>query len=645
MNEIMNKKKYAFHLGFKSKLILLVTIVSSLSLIGSNWFSLELAREQIQQNVFNEIKYLLTIEARKIEKNVQRTIDTVNAVAAEVAARQYATEEQVLMHYATALGGIDKMVIGHDDGRSYTSRPSESFPNGVGIPEKYDPTTRPWYKQAKQHIGLSFSDVFFTKSTNTPMMGIMYAYSDKVIMADIRFNELETQLKELEQIHQAKGILVDDKGMIVASTIDNVKTQTALASLETNINTGKAIQHPEQFINGTLNGQDVLLMAKVVNIGTQKQWHMISVMNSTLALSKLDNVMSHAHTVIFCTIIVSIILMIFVLNKLYQPILSLKKVVHDLSRGDGDLTQRLQEKSNDDLGNIAKDINHFIAGLQDMIKEMKQRNAKLNDKVLSIEGSCRDTHSVLQIHTDETAQVVSIIDQLSKSSTEVENNSHATATAARDAATYSDETKQINEMTETYISDLEHQIDTTSREIMSMDNETQSIQSIATVIGEIAEQTNLLALNASIEAARAGEHGRGFAVVADEVRALATRTQQSTSQIDKALASLQGKSEGLVDSIEQTKVNCEKTRTQLVLAVEMLSKLNEKMVTVSRFNDDISTSSMEQNSLIQNVTQNIHEIENIVLKLNNLSQNQVDESEQIKQFNDSVSSLMSRFKV
>lgn len=642
---MMNKNKRTFHLGFKSKLILLVTIVSSLSMVGSNWFSLELAKEQVEQNVFSEIKHSLTIEAQEIESHVQRTIDTVNAVAKEISYGQFSTEHQVLMHYAATLGGIDKIVIGFDDGRTYTSRPSESFPNGIGIPEKYNPTTRPWYQQAKQQMGLSFSDIFFTKSTNTPMMGAMFAYPDKVIMADIRFDELENQLLELEQIYLAKGILVDDRGMIIASTLEDIKAQTAMSDLNANINADKATQQPEQFIQGTLNGENVLLMAKVVNIGAQKKWHMVSIMDPKHALSKLDNVMSHARTVIFATIIASIILMIFILNKLYRPILSLKKVINDLSRGDGDLAQRLKENSNDDLGKIARDINIFISGLQEMINEVKQKNAELNNKVLSIEASCRDTHNVLQIHTNETVQVVSTIDQLSRASIEVEKNSHATASAARDAASFSDETKQINEVTETYISELEHQIDSTSQDIMSMDSETQSIQSIVTVIGGIAEQTNLLALNASIEAARAGEHGRGFAVVADEVRALATRTQESTSEIDKALASLRGKSVGLVDSIDQTKSNCDKTRTQLVLAVEMLSKLNEKMATVSRFNDDISTSSVEQNTLIQSITKNVHEIENIVIQLNELSQNQVNESQDIKEFNAIVNSLMSRFKV
>lgn len=642
---MMKKKKRTFHLGFKSKLILLVTIVSSLSMVGSNWFSLELAKEQVEQNVSSEIKHSLTVEAHEIESHVQRTIDTVNAVATEISSGQFTTEHQVLMHYAAALGGIDKIVIGFDDGRTYTSRPSESFPNGIGIPEKYNPTTRPWYQQAKQQMGLSFSDIFFTKSTNTPMIGVMYSYSDKVIMADIRFDELENQLLELEQIHQANGILVDDRGMIIASTREDIKAQTKISDLSSSINADKATQNPEQFIHGKFNGEDVLLMAKTVNIGAQKQWHMISIMDPKHALSKLENVMSHARTVIFFTIIASIILMIFILNKLYRPILSLKKVVNDLSRGDGNLAQRLKENSNDDLGKIARDINLFIGGLQDMIKEVKQKNAELNNKVLSIESSCRDTHNVLQVHTDETTQVVSTIDQLSQASIEVEKNSHATASAARDAASFSDETKQINEVTETYISDLEQQIDTTSQDIMSMDSETQSIQSIVTVIGGIAEQTNLLALNASIEAARAGEHGRGFAVVADEVRALATRTQESTSEIDKALASLRGKSVGLVDSIDQTKSNCEKTRTQLGLAVEMLSKLNEKMATVSRFNDDISTSSVEQNALIQSISENVHQIENIVIQLNELSQNQVNESEEIKQFNASVNALMSRFKV
>lgn len=641
----MKNIKTLFPLGFKGKLILMVAAVTTVSLIASNWFSFNLAKEQVEETIYREIDRSLSVEINEIEQDVQRTIAVVNSTAAELNAAKFEVEYQALMHYSAKLGGIDKMVIGFDDGRSFTSRPSESFPNGIGIPEKYNPTSRPWYKQAKTRSGLSFSDLFFTKSTQTPMVGVMYSFENSVLMADLRFDNLEDKLGELEKIYQARGLIVDDKGMIIASTIESIAPQTMISSLPATTQIAAATRQSEVFIRGNIDQKEMMLMAKVVNIGDSNQWHMISVIDPKIAMRTLDKVIFNAQMLIVAAVICSIAVMTLLLNMLYHPIISLRNIVHDLSQGNGDLTQRLEEKTNDDLGKIARDINIFISGLQSMITEVKQKNVVLEGKVDSIESCCQETNSVLQVHTNETSQVVTAIDSLSHASIEVERNSQSAAEAAHNAATFSDETKQINVLTESYINALEEQVDTTSHDIIAMANESQSIQSIVTVIGGIAEQTNLLALNASIEAARAGEHGRGFAVVADEVRALANRTQESTSEIEEALSNLQGQSEGLVKSIELTKLNCEKTRNQVVQAVEMLSKLSEKMEVVSRFNSDISSASAEQNAVTQSITKSVHEIDQIVLELNKLSVNQVNESVEIKQLNHSISTLMSRFKV
>lgn len=113
----MKNKKTLFPLGFKGKLILMVAAVTTVSLIASNWFSFNLAKEQVEETIYKEIDRSLSVEINEIEQDVQRTISVVNSTAAELKAANFEVENQALMHYAAKLGGIDKMVIGFDDGR------------------------------------------------------------------------------------------------------------------------------------------------------------------------------------------------------------------------------------------------------------------------------------------------------------------------------------------------------------------------------------------------------------------------------------------------------------------------------------------------------------------------------------------------
>ncbi|WED23787.1 methyl-accepting chemotaxis protein [Vibrio sp. JC009] len=640
----MKTTNNSFQLGFKSKLILMITIVSSVTLISSNWYSFNLLEKQLRQTIYNEIDHSLSVEATKIEGNVQRTIDTVNAVAEEIRNPKHPTPKEVLMHYGAKFGGILKVVVGYDDGTSYTSRPSASFPNGVGIPEKYNPTTRSWYKQAKQTMGLSFSDLFFTKSDSTPMIGVMYAFPDSVILADIRFNEVEAQLLELENIYQAKGVMVDEKGMVVASTVEGIDGQSLISSLPTESNFSHATQNTEQFINGELNGQSVLLMAKIVRVGSE-QWYMISVINPDVAFATLNNIILSEGITIFLTIVGSIIFIMLTVNRLYRPIVSLRDVIDDLSKGNGDLTQRLEVKTKDDLGQIAGGVNHFIEHIQNLMLKVERASTELRDNVQQLENKSDENSHMLNKHVQETEQIVTAIEEMSATADTVAQNASETAQSTKVASELGGHSLSAVGSAQDKVSELVSEVENTATDLQSMSEESKGISEILAVIGDIADQTNLLALNAAIEAARAGEQGRGFAVVADEVRALASRTQASTEEIDQALARLLSVNDSVAQSMGRTKATCNETFSNTEKVGESLNELTGHVAGINDLSLQIATAAEEQSSVTQEVSRNMNALNDIVNELNKNGAEVLSQTNSISDINTQLVSMVKQFKL
>jgi methyl-accepting chemotaxis protein len=191
---------------------------------------------------------------------------------------------------------------------------------------------------------------------------------------------------------------------------------------------------------------------------------------------------------------------------------------------------------------------------------------------------------------------------------DVARNAAAAAEAAQTANSETDNgLKVVNGVVEV-IHQLASEIDKSAANMMELVEDSQEIGSVLDVIQEIAEQTNLLALNAAIEAARAGDHGRGFAVVADEVRSLASRTQDSTEDIQKRIDKVQHSSNTAARQMEEGKATGMRTVGQATQAGEALQTINASVAAINDMNAQIATAAEQQSSVADEINRNITNI-------------------------------------
>jgi len=286
----------------------------------------------------------------------------------------------------------------------------------------------------------------------------------------------------------------------------------------------------------------------------------------------------------------------------------LVRSLKSIASGDGDLTQRIDKTSDDELGEVVYWFNQFIDKLHQNIGEVVTSIGPLANVSADLGSLTSQTSQIAEKQSHATAEVSRVVEDMVGSVREVSGNASSAAEAATEADQAAKEGRSIVSETVSSINGLAQEVERASDVIRQLESDTANVGSILDVIKGIAEQTNLLALNAAIEAARAGEQGRGFAVVADEVRTLASRTQDSTQEIQAVIEQLQGAARSAVGVMTESQQRAQSSVDQAAKTDESLRAITDKVESINLMNSQIASATERQQEAAYSIKDNVEGI-------------------------------------
>ncbi|UGA55538.1 methyl-accepting chemotaxis protein [Vibrio sp. VB16] len=588
----------------------------------------------------------------RIQHGAEQTSDFIRGIKQdiEVAANLFIglkgdDEVMSLLTNIDKLSNATAIVVGYEDGSALNSN------KGRYDASKYDPRVRGWYTAAKNSRKTIITDIYTGKSTGTLMVSIatpFYSNSklDGVLLADVELTAL-TRIIEKSVFNGAIAALYDNTGLTIASTGEvDVPGQSRLSDFAELVGVENAMLTKDNGVfEFSLLGADKVAFFQTIQLTDDTKWHILVGLDKSVVYKVLDESLTSSVITTTILVIVSAILLSLVLAQAYKPVLALKKTVQDLSSGNGDLTKRLPITRSDDLGQISEHINIFVENLQNMMLDISQASTHISGSISGLQELTKNNASVLGQHKSETDQVVVALDEMSATSNDVAKNTADAVEFTGKTNTQAEESKRVVTGATQTVSELVERVEEASGHINQMGNEISEIADVLKVIGDIADQTNLLALNAAIEAARAGEQGRGFAVVADEVRALASRTQQSTSEIQGTINRLTSSSEKVISTMISTKSSCEEASTQTSLVVTDLDKISDSVGGINNLNLQIATAAEQQNSVAEEITRNMAKIQEMVQLISASGVDADNEASALATANSQLTSIVGRFKL
>ena len=334
-----------------------------------------------------------------------------------------------------------------------------------------------------------------------------------------------------------------------------------------------------------------------------------------------------------------------VANTILRPLHLMKANLDDIAAGEGDLTHRLAITSQDELGELASSFNRFVDKIHAMVRQITDMTFQLTALVGQVSEQAHRSEQAMERQRHETDQVATAINEMSSAAQEVARSAQGASVAAQKTDEEGQMAKRVVDGSIQQIHALVSDIRSSGSSLDSLQQDVTSIVSVLGVIRSIADQTNLLALNAAIEAARAGEAGRGFAVVADEVRALASRTQQSTQEIQGMIDRLQQGTDEAVQAMRRSSEAGVGTSEQANQAGESLDAMAQLIGTINSMNAQIASAAEEQTAVAEEINRSVHQIAVAVDNVADETQQSAQTTRSLAQLGQRLGDLVGQFRI
>ena len=537
-------------------------------------------------------------------------------------------------------GQFLSVYVGFDDGSIAYGDKTEDWP------ADYDPRTRPWYQDAMATNGLIITEPYqdFDGSVVVSFAKAFSGSKQGVLAADLTVTNIIDEVLNTTLDNDGFTFLVDGNNNIVAYQ-DESLSQQPLTKLNPILNQAKIQALVEESSISTVSwpqqGDKLIYVIRVPST----DWSLGIVVDKEMAFASVTEQIQF-------TAIASVILYLIIaafstytITKLLKPLQDLSTSLSQLAKGEGDLTQRVEIKRRDEIGEVAEHVNQFLSQMQQMIADIINHSEHLVQQASQANSLSLQSAQQVEAQQNDVNQIATAIHEMSATAAEVASHAEMTASASQTSSNACQDGQLVIQKNRESIVELAEQVTAAANVISELEHNTQSINQILSTIQEIAEQTNLLALNAAIEAARAGEQGRGFAVVADEVRVLSQRTHGSTEEIRNMIETLQNNTKLAVNSMQSSTSLADTSVDYAQQAAHSLTDITDAIDKINDMALQIASAAEEQRAVSEDISRNTQGIKDASDVLANQAQQSSDSAERMRESAETMQMEVTRFKV